>query len=167
MKDAREVCLCYWGFRSVVVSDLAFNSMSAAQTASLDLKQHMKQMDRKNPKGVRATGHKDKKAEGDADPSENENENENENLEKDEASPVAAPYASSEGEPDGELSEDDDVFQGDFAVPKASGDCKDSTLPKLPAKMQASLDKINREVLDTLPSDLSQCLGCRVLSESV
>lgn len=166
MKDAREVCLCYWGFRSVVVSDLAFNSMSAAQAASLDLKQHMKQMDRKNPKGVRATGHKDKKAEGDADPSENENENENENLEKDEASPVA-PYASSEGEPDGELSEDDDVFQGDFAVPKASGDCKDSTLPKLPAKMQASLDKINREVLDTLPSDLSQCLGCRVLSESV
>ena len=122
--------------------------MSAAQAASLDLKQHMKQMDRKNPKGVGATGHKDKKAEGDADPSENENENENENL-------------------DGELSEDDDVFQGDFAVPKASGDCKDSTLPKLPAKMQASLDKINREVLDTLPSDLSQCLGCRVLSESV
>ncbi|CAE7477675.1 unnamed protein product [Symbiodinium sp. CCMP2592] len=122
----------------------------AREAASVDLKNHMKQTDRKNPKPVRGTGHKDKQEEADPDHSENEKDRE-------EASPEAAPYASSEGEPDGEPdgepSDDEDVFKGDFAVPKGSGE---SALPKLPAKMQASLEKISREVLDTLPTDLSQ-----------
>ncbi|CAE7235161.1 unnamed protein product [Symbiodinium microadriaticum] len=121
----------------------------AREAASDDLKQHMTQPEPKpepKPAPARSSGHKarSKKEE------EEEDEPEPEASDKDEGSPMAAPYADSHSDSE----DDNDVFNGEFALPKADAS-KESTLKKLPSSVRATLEKIDREVLDTLPNDLS------------
>ena len=156
MKESREVLVLLLGLQVLLfpTPPPPFNSMSAAQAASMDLKQHIKQVGSKGVPAT-ATGHKGKKREAEYEKEEEE-------------SPTAAPYAEpsqSEGEglEDQEPSEEDeDVFANEFALEKTSATSGTTkALPKLPPKMQASLEKIHRDVLETLPEGLSQCLGCR------
>ncbi|CAE7411216.1 unnamed protein product [Symbiodinium necroappetens] len=136
------------GGKQAWLQGLAAIMKDAREAASDDLKQHMTQPEPKpepKPAPARSSGHKARSKK-----EEEEDEPEPEASDKDEGSPMAAPYADSHSDSE----DDNDVFHGEFALPKADAS-KESTLKKLPSSARATLEKIDREVLDTLPNDLS------------
>lgn len=113
---------------------------SSAQAATDDLKNQMQKADR-------SSGPSKAKAPKKEEVSEAEKE------EASEASPTAAPYAGSGSEMDDD--NDDDVFQGDFKTKPEPEEGIDGMLAKLPSKLQSTVQNFDREVLGSIPSEIS------------
>ncbi|CAE7241515.1 hypothetical protein AK812_SmicGene47573 [Symbiodinium microadriaticum] len=77
-------------------------------------------------------------------------EAEKEEASEAEASPTAAPYASGSDDDN-----DDDVFQGDFKTKPEPEEGIDGRLAKLPSKLQSTIQTFDRQVLESIPTELS------------
>ena len=133
------------------------------QAASDDLKLQMKQAEQPNKVPKKAARAAKKGPEADAEGSENEKESV--------PSPVAPPpYCDSQSEPEREDGDEDeeeddddgDVFKGKFALPAKNAEGLEAVEAKASPKVKQALQSFDREVLESLPENLSQWLGCLV-----